>query len=180
MILDPPSTLYGGDGTEPVLGCFVTGTDSAKMSYIVVRAVPALADGPVSKKRARSKAGGAFVGDMMTTKSGACERLAAIALAHAHDGEARGDEHDFNFATVGQNAVNLGAHLRAVLHSRNTVGGVSWLPAKLFDELGEKARHGRGCRSSHGRRSSTTTRTKSSSRGTRFGSTRSSAICSAS
>jgi hypothetical protein len=81
------------------------------MSYIVVRAVPALADGPVSKKRARSKAGGAFVGDMMTTKSGACERLAAIALAHAHDGETRGDEHDFNFATVGQNAFNLGAHL---------------------------------------------------------------------
>jgi ubiquitin/hemin uptake protein HemP len=136
LILDPPSTLYGGDGTEPVLGCFVTGTDSAKMSYIVVRAVPALADGPDSKKRARSKAGGAFVGDMMTTKSGACERLAAIALAHAHDGKARGDEHDFNFATVGQNAVNLGAHLRAVLHSRNTVGGVSWLPAKLFDEVG--------------------------------------------
>ena len=32
MILDPPSTLYGGDGTEPFLGCFVTGTDSAKMS----------------------------------------------------------------------------------------------------------------------------------------------------
>jgi len=28
MILDPPSTLYGGDGTEPFLGCFVTGTDS--------------------------------------------------------------------------------------------------------------------------------------------------------
>jgi ubiquitin len=137
LILDPPSTLYGGDGTEPVLGCFVTGTDSAKMSYIVVRAVPALADGPVSKKRAQSKAGGAFVGDMMATKSGTCERLAAIALAHAHDGETRGDEHDFNFATVGQNAVNLGAHLRAVLHSRNTVGGVSWLPAKLFDELGE-------------------------------------------
>jgi hypothetical protein len=136
MFLDPPSTLYGGDGTEPFLGLFVTGTDSAKMSYIVVHAVPALADGPVSKKRARSKAGGAFDGDMTTTKSGACERLAAIALAHAHDGEARGDEHDFNFATVGQNAVNLGAHLRAVLHARNTVGGVSWLPAKLFDELG--------------------------------------------
>ena len=102
----------------------------------MVKAVPALADGPVSTKRARSKAGGAFVGDMMTTKSGACERLAAIALAHAHDGDARGDEHDFNFATVGQNAFNLGAHLSAVLHSRNTVGGVSWLPAKLFDELG--------------------------------------------
>ena len=136
LILDPPSTRYSGDGTEPVLGLFVTGTDSAKMSYIVVRAVPALADGPVSKKRARSKAGGAFVGDMTTTKSGTCERLAAIALAHAHDGETRGDEHDFNFATVGQNAFNLGAHLRAVLHSRNTVGGVSWLPAKLFDELG--------------------------------------------
>ncbi|KOO29883.1 hypothetical protein Ctob_015202 [Chrysochromulina tobinii] len=133
MFIDPPSTLYGGDGTEPVLGLFVTGTDSATMSYIVVHAVPALADGPVS--RARSKAGGAFDGDM-TTKSGACERLAAIALAHAHDGDARGDKHDFNFATRGQNAFNLGAHLRAVLHARNTVGGVSWLPAKLFDELG--------------------------------------------
>ena len=42
MFLDTPLTLYGGEGTEPFLGCFVTGTDSATMSYIVVRAVPAL------------------------------------------------------------------------------------------------------------------------------------------
>ena len=57
-----------------------------------------------------------------------------IALqAHAHDGQERGDEFDFNFATIGQNAINLGLHLSAVLHSRNTVGGVSWLPAELFD-----------------------------------------------
>ena len=37
MFLDTPLTLYGGEGTEPFLGCFVTGTDSATMSYIVVR-----------------------------------------------------------------------------------------------------------------------------------------------
>ena len=131
IFLDPPSTVYGGEGNEKFLGCFVTGTDSATMCYIVVRAVPALAVRRTPKKRARNAAGGAFVGDI-TTRSNACERLAAIALAHAHAGQERGDELVFDFATIGQNAFNLGAHLSAVLHSRNTVGGVSWLPAELF------------------------------------------------
>ena len=131
IFLDPPSTVYGGEGNEAFLGCFVTNTDSAIMCYIVVRAVPALAVRRTPKKRARNAAGSSFVGDI-TTRSNACERLAAIALAHAHAGQERGDKLVFDFATIGQNAFNLGAHLSAVLHSRNTVGGVSWLPAELF------------------------------------------------
>ena len=59
-----------------------------------------------------------------------------IALqAHAHDGQERGDDRRVRLQLCqhGQNAINLGLHLSAVLHSRNTVGGVSWLPAELFD-----------------------------------------------
>jgi hypothetical protein len=47
-----------------------------------------------------------------------------------------------NFAIFGQNAVNLGAHLYAhlracMLHSRNTVSGVSWLPAQREGEMAD-------------------------------------------
>ena len=48
---------------------------------------------------------------------------------------------DYNFATRGQNAFNLALHLGAVFNSRNTVGGVSWLSAALFD-LTEEGWHG--------------------------------------
>ena len=90
-----------------------------------------------SATQTRSDCGGAFASDC-TTKSWVFERLAAIALAHAHL-----DCHnvDYNFATRGQNAFNLALHLGAVFNSRNTVGGVSWLSAALFD-LTEEGWHG--------------------------------------
>ena len=40
-----------------------------------------------------------------------------------------------------QNAFNLALHLGAIFDSRNTVGGVSWLSAALFD-LTEEGWHG--------------------------------------
>ena len=101
-----------------------------------MRAVPALlkdAERRTSDTQTRSDCGGAFASDCTTKSWVYFKRLAAIAaiaLAHAHL-----DCHnvDYNFATRGQNAFNLALHLGAVFNSRNTVGGVSWLGAQLFD-----------------------------------------------
>ena len=140
LFLEPSSTLYGGNGTEPFWGCFVSGTDEATLCYLVVRAVPALlknAERRSSATQTQSDGNNAFASDC-TTRSWAFERLAAIVLAHAHIDF---PNVDYNFATRGQNAFNLALHLGAVFDSRNTVGGVSWLSAQLFD-LTEEGWHG--------------------------------------
>ncbi|KOO53648.1 hypothetical protein Ctob_016584 [Chrysochromulina tobinii] len=131
-VLDPPAASYGGEGPEQVLGFFVSGMDSPSLCYVVVRAVPALLEGAERRTPAtqtRSDSGGAFVRDRASF-SDACNQLAAILLEHAACNER---EVVFDFATRGQNAFNLGLHLAAAIHTRHTVGGVSWLPAKLFD-----------------------------------------------